>query len=122
MTNNRCFPLSMMPANQLPLRESVSHCSDTWHKRLGHLNDRSLRLLEDQEMVHGLPYLEKNIVICEGCMLGKQHRESFLSESTWIAQFPLELVHTDICGPMQTKSIFGNKYFLLFTDDYTRMT
>ncbi|KAI5313515.1 hypothetical protein L3X38_042691 [Prunus dulcis] len=122
MTNNRCFPLTMMPASELALRASVSHCLQTWHKRLGHLNERSLKLLENQGMVHGLPHLEQVSVVCEGCMLGKQHRDSFPLESTWRASHPLELVHTDICGPMKTDSISGNKYFLLFTDDCTRMS
>ncbi|BBN70319.1 multidrug resistance-associated protein 9 [Prunus dulcis] len=122
MTNNRCFPLTMMPASELALRASVSHCLQTWHKRLGHLNKRSIKLLESQGMVHGLPHLEQASVVCEGCMLGKQHRDSFPLESTWRASYPLELVHTDICGPMKTDSISGNKYFLLFTDDCTRMS
>ncbi|KAI5334699.1 hypothetical protein L3X38_024832 [Prunus dulcis] len=122
MTNNRCFPLTMMPASELALRASVSHCLQTWHKRLGHLNERSLKLLENQGMVHGLPHLKQVSVVCEGCMLGKQHRDSFPLESTWRASYPLELVHTDICGPMKTDSISGNKYFLLFTDDCTRMS
>jgi hypothetical protein len=34
----------------------------------------------------------------------------------------LELVHTDLCGPMQTRSLGGAYYFLLFIDDYTRFT
>ncbi|CAL8990723.1 unnamed protein product [Prunus brigantina] len=91
------------------------------HKRLGHLNDQSIRMLANQDMVHGLPSLEKDFAVCEGCKLGKQHRDSFPAESTWRAQFPLELVHTDICGPMQIASMSENRYFLLFIDDYTRM-
>ncbi|KAI5333503.1 hypothetical protein L3X38_023634 [Prunus dulcis] len=122
MTNNRCFPLTMLPASELALRASVSHCLQTWHKRFGHLNERSMKLLENQGMVHGLPHLEQMSVVCAGCMLGKQHRDSFPLESTWRASYPLELVHTDICGPMKTDSISGNKYFLLFTDDCTRMS
>ncbi|CAL2271954.1 unnamed protein product [Prunus armeniaca] len=122
MTNNRCFPLTMMLANQLALKASVTRYLQIWHKRLGHLNDRSIKLLEDQEIVHGLPHLEKTYVVCEGCILGKQHRDSFPSESTWRAKFPLELVHIDICGPMKTESISGNRYFLLFTDNCTIIT
>ncbi|CAL2240562.1 unnamed protein product [Prunus armeniaca] len=80
MTNNRCFPLTMMPASDL-----IS-------------------------------------VVCDGCMQGKQHRDSFPLESNWRATSLLELVHTDICGPMKTESLSGNKYFLLFTDDCTRMS
>ncbi|CAL2238905.1 unnamed protein product [Prunus armeniaca] len=122
MTNNRCFPLTMMPASELVLKASVTHCLQTWHKRLGHLNERSMKLLENQGMVHGLPHLEQMSVVCDGCMQGKQHRDSFPLESTWRASNPLELVHTDICGPMKTESLSGNRYFLLFTDDYTRMS
>lgn len=73
-------------------------------------------------MVNGLPKLEKTSIVCEGCMLEKQHRDSFPSEPTRRAKFPMELVHTDIYGPMQTESISGNKYFLLFTDDCARMS
>ncbi|CAL8152285.1 unnamed protein product [Prunus armeniaca] len=88
----------------------------TWHKRLGHLNERSIKLLENQGMVHGLPHLEQISVVCEGYMLGKQHRDSFPLESTWRATSPLELVHTDICGPMKTESIYGNRKFKAMTE------
>ncbi|CAL9003906.1 unnamed protein product [Prunus brigantina] len=121
MTSNRCFSLTMVPATQLVLRASVTQSLQTWHKRLGHLNDQSIRMLANQDMVHGLPSLEKDFAVCEGCKLGKQHRDSFPAKSTWRAQFPLELVHTDICGPMQIASMSENRYFLLFIDDYTRM-
>ncbi|KAI5317465.1 hypothetical protein L3X38_037172 [Prunus dulcis] len=122
MMEHGCFLLTMMPASDLALKASVTHCLQTWHKRLGHLNDRGIKLLEDQGMVHGLPHLEQISVVCEGCMVGKQHRDSFPLESTWRATSPLELVHRDICGPMKTESISGNRYFLLFTNDCTRMS
>ena len=35
---------------------------------------------------------------------------------------PLEIVHTDLCGPIKTKSLQGGYYFMLLIDDYTRMT
>lgn len=75
-----------------------------------------------QEMVHGLPLLEDSENICEECILGKQHKDEFSREPTWRAKFPLELVHPNICGPMQIASNAGNRYFILFTDDCTRMT
>ena len=31
-------------------------------------------------------------------------------------------MHTDVCGPMKTPSQNGNRYFMLFIDDFTRMT
>ena len=38
------------------------------------------------------------------------------------AEAILELIHADLCGPMRMESLVGNKYFLLFTDDYSRMS
>ena len=32
----------------------------------------------------------------------------------------LELVHTDVCGPMSTKAKGGYEYFITFIDDYSR--
>ena len=52
--------------------------------------------------------------VYEGCALRKQHREAFPKEHAWRAQEPLELVHTDICGPMKTPSHVGNIYLLNF--------
>ena len=30
------------------------------------------------------------------------------------------MVHSDVCGPMPTESIGGNKCFVTFVDDYSR--
>ncbi|BBN68038.1 transposable element gene, partial [Prunus dulcis] len=122
MKNNRCYPLSLMQNDQIALRASVTECTWIWHKRLGHLNLRSLKQLRDQSMVHGLPYLEEINGVCEGCQLGKQHRDWFPKGQAWRARNPLELKHTDLCGPMQTESIAGNRFFMLLIDDCTRMT
>ncbi|KAI5333630.1 hypothetical protein L3X38_023762 [Prunus dulcis] len=72
-------------------------------------------------MVHGLPHLEAVNGVCEGCQFGKQHREWFPKNQAWRASTPLELIHMDLCGPMQNESISGNKYFMLLIDDCTRM-
>ena len=36
------------------------------------------------------------------------------------AQAPLELIHCDVCGKINAKSLSGAKYFLTFVDDKTR--
>ena len=33
----------------------------------------------------------------------------------------LELVHVDFCGPIEVKSYKGDRYIMLFVDDYSRM-
>ena len=54
-------------------------------------------------------------------MYCKSHREPFENEKPLRDKNPLELIHTDVCGPMQNESIGGNKYFITFIDDYSRM-
>ena len=45
----------------------------------------------------------------------------FKNNKAWRATEKLQLIHTDVCGPMKTTSLSGNKYFILFINDYTRM-
>lgn len=46
-----------------------------------------------------------------------------LSSSTNKKSFTeLELIHTNVCGPMHTQSLNGSKYFILFVDDFSRYT
>jgi hypothetical protein len=73
-------------------------------------------------MVKGLPPIQAPISSCESCILGKQHRISFPKENSYRAWTPLEIVHRDLCGPMQTPSLGGSIYFLTFIDDYSRKT
>ena len=73
-------------------------------------------------MVRGLPLIEKPDNLCEGRILGKQHRESFPSGKSIRAKAPLEIVHSDLCGPMKTPSLAGSQYFVTFIDDFTRKT
>ncbi|KAM1631761.1 hypothetical protein ACFX13_019901 [Malus domestica] len=47
--------------------------------------------------------------------------EPFDKGKVWRASQPLELIHSDICGPMQITTLRGNKFFLTFIDDHTRM-
>ena len=46
------------------------------------------------------------------------HRASHKPQKEIRSSEKLQLVHTDICGPMQTKSFAGSRYFITFTDDY----
>ena len=52
--------------------------------------------------------------------MGKKHREIFPKGVSYRAKKPLELVHTDLCGPMRTQSIGESCYFLNFIHDYKR--
>jgi hypothetical protein len=70
-------------------------------------------------MVKGLPTLIVSTPLCESCIIAKHQRDSF-PRASYRAKDRLEIVHTDICGPMQTESIGGIFYFLTFIDDLAR--
>lgn len=76
--------------------------------------------MQKNEMATGLPNLEEHITRCKACLLGKQTRLPF-KKSTWRATEKLQLIHTDLCGPQVIPSLNGNRYFIIFIDDYTRM-
>ena len=59
------------------------------------------------------------IGFCVTCIGGKHHRTPFANSTTKTTE-ALELVHSDMCGKMQEKSLGGAEYFLTFTDDKTR--
>ena len=71
-------------------------------------------------MVRGIPNINRQEQICECCIFGKHHRDPFPSGEARRANQPLELVHSDLCGPMRVPSLGGNRYFLTFIDDFSR--
>jgi hypothetical protein len=85
------------------------------------VNFESLKLMSRKNMVYGLPEIEVKKNVCEACALGKTHRDSFSKEKSWRAKAPLELIHTDICGPISINSHGGNRYFITFIYDFSRM-
>ena len=57
--------------------------------------------------------------ICKGCALGKNTKKSF-SKSNSRSKGILDMIHSDICGPMSSPSLSGCLYYVLFMDDYSR--
>lgn len=73
---------------------------EMWHCRYGNLNRQSLVNLAEKQMVTGLPKLKSGASACDVCMKGKQNREITPKQSLWKASRGLELVHSDIYGPI----------------------
>jgi hypothetical protein len=93
-----------------------------WHKRLGHINFENMIQLNKKEAIRDLPVM-KNLTssICKQCQHGKQTRVRFKTKEHSTTK-PLEIVHPDVCGPMRTTGLNGERYFMLFVNDFTRMT
>lgn len=93
-----------------------------WHQRLGHLNKRCLLEMVNTGAVEGIELSSRNVDSpCEICIKGKQTRIPF-RETHRRTTRKLEIIHTDLCGPMRTVSKGGAKYCMTFIDDCTRWT
>lgn len=90
-----------------------------WHCRYGHLGVDSLKKVVN--MVDGVNIKTNNGILCESCMYGKMCRTPF-NKKCQRASKPLELVHTDVCGPISPSTWDGKRYFVTFIDDYTHFT
>ena len=66
---------------QAAFQTKVQDESWLWHFRFGHLNFGGLKLLHTKNMVKGLPLIDRPERVCEGCIFGKQHRDTFQLES-----------------------------------------
>ena len=92
-----------------------------WHYRFGHINSTTLNRMVKQKLCAGLPLHLNPIELCEGCILGKSSHKSHPKSSNISTQLN-QLVHSDLCGPMETSSLTGSHYFLTFIDDFSRYT
>lgn len=64
----------------------------------------------------------EDTLLCEACIVGKQTREPFQVGKRVKSKKPLELVHSDVCGPMPSATFDGFRYFVTFIDDFTHFT
>ena len=87
-----------------------------WHLRLSHINlDRIERLVKN-ELLNELE--DNSLPPCESCLEGKMTKRPF-SGKGYRAKEPLELIHSDLYGPMNVKTQGGYEYFISFIDDYS---
>ncbi|KAI3729523.1 hypothetical protein L6452_18183 [Arctium lappa] len=112
ITENLCF-----------LSKASSDVNWLWHKRLSHLNFKTLNSLSSKELVSGLPqhsYAKESL--CSACEKGKQTKASFKSKQVSSVTSPLQLLHMDLFGPVNIQSIAGKKYTLVIVDEFSRYT
>ncbi|KAL0433579.1 UNVERIFIED_CONTAM: Retrovirus-related Pol polyprotein from transposon RE2, partial [Sesamum latifolium] len=60
-----------------------------------------------------------NLPTCESCLKGKMTKKPFVGQST-LASCLLNLIHTDVCAPLNTPARAGYSYFITFIDDHSR--
>nr|GEV96020.1 hypothetical protein [Tanacetum cinerariifolium] len=97
--------------------------SKLWHKRLGHLNFKTINKLVKGNLVRGLSSkIFENDQSCVACQNGKQYRASCKTKVENSISTPLHILHMDLFRPAFVKSLNKKMYCLVVTDDYSRFT
>nr|GFA83178.1 putative ribonuclease H-like domain-containing protein [Tanacetum cinerariifolium] len=97
--------------------------SNLWHRRLGHVNFKTINKLVKRNLVRGLPTkVFTNDNSCVACKKGKQHRASCKSKTVSSVNQPLFRLHMDLFGPTFVKILSKKSYCIVITDDYNRFS
>ena len=89
-----------------------------WHQRLGHMSAKGLRVMHSNGKLSDLKSIDLDM--CESCVFGKQKRVSFKKAGRTPKTTKLELVHTDVWGPVPVSLVGEKCYFVTFIDDHSR--
>ncbi|KAJ9562067.1 hypothetical protein OSB04_007227 [Centaurea solstitialis] len=111
-TENVCF-----------MSRASSEINWLWHKRLSHLNFKTINQLSISNLVKGL--LENSFAkesLCAACEKGKQTKASFKSKQVSSINSPLHLLHMDLFGPVNIQPMGGKRFTLVIVDEYSRYT
>ena len=89
-----------------------------WHRKLAHLSFENLKKVSS--LCDGVP---SSLAKCEPqscsvCFQAKQVREPFSSVRKRATR-PLQIIHTDVCGPIEPLTPDKKRYFISFIDDYS---
>ncbi|GJR86155.1 putative ribonuclease H-like domain-containing protein [Tanacetum coccineum] len=97
--------------------------SNLWHRRLGHVNFKTMNKLVRGNLVRGLPLkLFENDNTCVACHKGKQRKASCKTKLVSSISQPLQMLHMDLFGPTFVKSLNKKIYCLVVTDDFSRFS
>ena len=94
---------------------------ERWHRILGHVNFGYLNTLCTQQLLEGIPNeLETEYMKCKTCIANKMCNLPFKNNRKRATDL-LEIIHTDVCGSFKTAGLNGEKYFVSFIDDYSKI-
>ena len=112
---NNLYPLmEINPEGAMNVAEKTD--PNLWHGRLSHMSQDKLdRLMA----VIYIPKIQEKTNFCERCRYRKQTRNLHSLHYETVRN-PLELIQSDICGPMPERSLGGSRYFITFVDDCTQ--
>ena len=95
--------------------------AELWHQRLAYVSYQTLFNMASNNLVEGLSLSADRhspSSLCLGCVAGKAHRLSFPTGRTRANQVG-QLIHSDVCGPVNIVTPGGARYYIVFVDDFS---
>lgn len=115
-SKNRLYEIEEQTLTVKLMNENLS----VWHRRFGHFNNESIKPVAKNKALQNISkYYEE---FCPICTLHQMKSSNSHCSFRVSATRPLELIHSDIVGPVEPTSQGGSKYFVSFIDDYSRHT
>jgi hypothetical protein len=97
---------------------AAKNTSSLWHRCLGHPSSVVVhQVLHDNNILFSESNKES---VCDACQMAKSHQLPY-PKSTSVSTSPLELIFSDVWGPV-SDSFSQFKYYVSFTDDYSKFT
>lgn len=93
----------------LTKNNTSAYTLNSYYRRLGHMNYQALLKMKNMKKIDFYDD-DSEIKNCEYCAGGKQTRKPFKSSTTQSSKI-LELIHSDLCGPMETATIGKKSIF-----------
>jgi hypothetical protein len=119
----KCRVEKLTTGEKLSALEKGKNDLELWHQRLGHCGvDRMEQLVKKQlaNGVKGCFDFTAPKKTCLGCVDGKSKQKPYPKKAECRSTGVLDLIHSDVCGPMSAESFSGSKYYVTFIDDYSR--
>ncbi|KAI3767607.1 hypothetical protein L2E82_17860 [Cichorium intybus] len=88
-----------------------------WHSRLGHISKKRIAQLQKDGVLESFDLRSDDVY--ESCLLGKMTKSPFKG-SFERSEGLLDIIHTDVCGPFRSTTKDGTRFYVTFTDDFSR--
>jgi hypothetical protein len=89
---------------------------------MGHIGFQGLHDLSKVRSSKGMPYILVIIKTCDACMLGKQHIDCIKKNMRRTTRQNELSIHAHACGPFKHMLLGGSRFFITFTNDFSRKT
>lgn len=118
LKDNGLYTLNIVRKNQ-DFETALVASLHLWHERVAHVDPAGIKAMADRKVFEGLTYSSSKFSIWKGCILGKSCQSHIPKVSNSKSSKLLELVLTNVLGPIEVPSVGGSRYAITFIDDYS---